>query len=262
MGLIPLVHSWRDHRQPVVVSVTDPTSPAAESYRTLRTNIQFAGLDRSMRAIQVTSPSASEGKTTTLANLAVALAGAGLRVTLVCCDLRRPRLHQFFGLNNTVGFTSVLLGEKSISQALQPTAHEGLTLLASGPPPPNPAELLSSNRTSEVLTALKLQSDMLLLDSPPVLPVTDAAVLSPNVDATLLVATAGKTSRKKFGRAVELLNQVGAPIIGVVLNGVSGEGGYGYEYATSYAYSTAAAKDDGRRKWWLRDREAQTTGSR
>jgi len=243
LGLVPSVGAWRDRDTPVVVSLSEPTSAAAEAYRTLRTSIQFMGLDRPLRTLQVTSPAASEGKTTTLANLAVALARAGQRVIVVCCDLRRPRIHDFFGVDNALGFASVLLGEVPLSGALQRVPGETrVVVLASGPPPPNPSELLSSRRTAEIFTALQNECDLVLIDCPPVLPVTDAAVLSSRVDATLLVATAGSTTRKEFGRAIELLHQVDAPLIGTVLNGVGAEAGYGYGYG--YGYAPYASRTD------------------
>jgi non-specific protein-tyrosine kinase len=235
LGLIPAIPSWRDREEAVVVSRSDPASPATEAYRTLRTNIQFMGLDHPMRTVQITSCNASEGKTTTIANLGVALARAGQRVIVVCCDLRRPRLNEFFGVPNAVGFTSVLLGDVPLSAALQPAPGEQrLVVLPSGPLPPNPSELLSSKRTIELITALQANSDVVLLDSPPVLPVTDAAVLAARVDATILVATARSTTRKEAARAAELLRQVDAPLVGTVLNGVGDDSGYGYAYKYEY----------------------------
>ena len=247
IGLIPAVATWKDRANPMVVSLTDPKSPVAEAYRSLRTSIQFLGLDRPLRTLQVTSPAASEGKSTTIANLGVALAQAGQRVVIVCCDLRRPRIHEFFGLSNTVGFTSVLLGDTPLSAAVQRVrGQERLSLLASGPVPPNPSELLSGRRAVEVLTALQGEADVVLVDCPPILPVTDAAVLSSRVDATLLVATAGVTTRKELARAIELLAHVDAPIIGTVLNGVSEEGTYGYSYRYTYA-SESGDKSPGKK---------------
>jgi capsular exopolysaccharide synthesis family protein len=235
LGLIPVVSAWKRRGEPMVISQVDPSSPASEAYRTLRTSISFLGIDHAMRTLQVTSPGASDGKSTTLANLAVALAQTGQRVVLVCCDLRRPRIHEFFGLSNEVGFTNVLLGDTPLNRALQQVPGEdNLKLLASGPKPPNPSELLSSSRTIEILVALQAHADMVLLDCPPVLPVTDAAVLSARVDATLLVATARKTTQREVARAVEILRQVEAPLVGTVLNGVAGDdasyGGYGHRY--------------------------------
>lgn len=235
LGLVPAVPGWKPKDEPVVVAATDPRSPAAESYRSLRTALQFMALDRPMRTLQVTSPTAQEGKSTTLANLGVALAQAGQRVVIVCCDLRRPRIHEFFRLDNGVGFTSVLVGETPLAAALQQVdSVPGLQLMASGPMPPNPAELLASRRTVEVITALQAEGDIVLLDCPPVLPVTDAAVLSGRVDATLVVASSGETTRKELSRALEVLGHVDAPVVGLVLNGVSAEGGYGYAYHYRY----------------------------
>lgn len=247
LALIPAVPSWKDRKEPMVMASRDPKSPAAEAYRTLRTSIQFIGLDRPMGTIQVTSPSASEGKSTTISNLGVALARAGLRVVIVDCDLRRPRVHEFFDCTNSIGFTSVLLGEVPLAAALQGVeGEERLKLLASGLVPPNPSELLSGRRTVEVLTAVQADADIVLVDCPPVLPVTDAAVLSSRVDATLLVATAGTTTRKELARAYEVLNQVSAPVIGVVLNGVTAEGAYGY--GNSYYHYKAHDGDQRRRR--------------
>ncbi len=232
LAMIPSVAGWRDRESSHLVSVQEPASPSAEAYRTLRTSIRFLAVDRPLRTIQITSPRTGEGKTTTTANLAVALARAGERVVVVSCDLRRPRLHEFFGLSNHVGFTSVLLGEAPLSAALQRVNPDDdrLWLLASGPLPPNPSELLSSGRATEVLAGLKGYADTVLVDCPPVLPVTDAAALSARVDGTLLVASVGSTTTKQLGRAVEVLRQVGAPLVGAVLNNAPAETGYGYAY--------------------------------
>jgi polysaccharide biosynthesis transport protein len=231
LGLIPTLPAWKDRQETRLISVTDPNSPSAEAYRTLRTAVHFLGMDRPVQMVQLTSPSASEGKTTTLANLAVAMARAGRRVVVVCCDLRRPRVHDFFGLDNEVGFTSVLLGEVSLANALQPVPGvDRLQVLASGVLPPNPSELLSSRRATELLQALRADGTLVLVDSPPVLPVTDGLVVSTQVDATLLVAIAGGTTRKEAARAIELLRQVNAPLAGTILNGVTEEGRYGYSY--------------------------------
>jgi capsular exopolysaccharide synthesis family protein len=231
LGIIPVVSDWRPQGEPMLVSITTPKSPAAEAYRTLRTSIQFLGLDRPMRSLQITSPGPQEGKSTTMANLGVALARAGQTVVIVCCDLRRPRIHEFFGLDNEAGFTSVLLGKLPLTAAIQAVpVQPRLSLLASGPLPPNPSELLSSRRTTEVLRLMQEEFDIVLIDCPPVLPVTDALVLSGQVDATLLVGVSGATTRKEVARAVELLRQVDAPLIGSVLNGVTAEGSYGYDY--------------------------------
>lgn len=249
IGLIPQIPDWKAKDRSRIVSLSDTTSPAAEAYRILRTSIQFLGIERQTRVIQVTSASAQEGKTTTLSNLAVAFASSGLRTVVVCCDLRRPRLHQFFGLDNAVGFTSVLLGNVALSKALQPVpGQERLLVLASGPLPPNPAELLSSSRTADLLRNLSAQADVVLVDCPPVLPVTDSIVLSQRVDATVLVVSARTTTRKAAHRAAEMLQQVNAPLIGAVLNGVteeSGYGGYASRYYTTDTISTNGAGNNG-----------------
>jgi receptor protein-tyrosine kinase len=247
LSMIPAVAGWKSKETPRLVSLTDPKAPAAEAYRTLRTAIQFLAVDHPIQVVQVTSPNAQEGKTTTLANLGVALARAGQRVVIICSDLRRPRIHEFFGLSNEVGLTSVLLGEASISTALQPVEGvDRLSVLASGPLPPNPSELLQTRRNAEVLAGLQADGHFLLIDSPPVLPVTDALVLSKRVDATLLVCASGSTGRKELSRAVEVLRQVDAPLIGAVLNGVTHESSYGYSYQyTSYEGTPSGLRING-----------------
>lgn len=240
LGLIPAVAGWKDQGEPRVVSVSEPHSPAAEAYRSLRISVQFTGLDEPLRAVQVTSANASEGKTTTAANLAVAMAAASQRVILVCCDLRRPRLHEFFGLPNVVGFTSVLLGEVPMAAAIQPVPGQPrVALIAAGPSPPNPSELLGSKRTNRLLDALKSECDILLIDSPPVLPVADALVIARSVDATLIVSSANRTTRKTLQRAVELLRQIDAPLKGTVLNGVDPTSGY----PDTYSYGARGGDD-------------------
>jgi polysaccharide biosynthesis transport protein len=235
LALIPRITGWKSTDRARTVSLVDPTSAAAEAYRTLRTSIQFVALDRPLRIIQVTSADAEEGKTTTLANLAVALANAGDRICMCCCDLRRPRIHEFFGLDNAIGFTSVILGTDSTSAAIQPVPGvERLSLLASGPLPPNPSELLASDRAAEVIQSLAAMFDVVLLDSPPVLPVTDAAIISGIADGTILVVNMGASTRREIGRTVQLLDQVHATLIGTVLNGVSEDTSDGYYRHSGY----------------------------
>ena len=241
VGIIPTEPGWKRKGDARVVSLTEPRSAAAEAYRTVRTSIQFLGVERPIRSLQVTSPNAEEAKTTTVANLGVVLSSAGQRVLIVCCDLRRPRVHEFFGLDNSVGLTSVLVGRTPVSGAVQAVpGQRRLSLLASGPLPPNPAELLASARTGDVLAALESQFDVLLVDSPPVLPVTDALVVSRRVDATLLACFGRATTRKDIRRAVELLAQVDAPLVGAILSGASVESTYGY----AYSYAAAASPLD------------------
>ncbi len=250
LGAIPSQAPKPDPNE--VTSLTRPDSATAEAYRSLRTSIQFMGVDRPIRTLQVTSPVASEGKTTTVANLAVALASIGQRVVVVCCDLRRPRIHEMFGLSNEVGFTSVLLGDVQLPAALQPV--EGvprLLVLASGKPPPNPAELLAGPRSEKLFAALAETADIVLVDSPPVLPVTDAAVIAKRVDATILVASAATSVRKRVAHAVAALEQVDSHLVGAVLNEAPrGADGYGYGYGYGYGgYRDEAAEGSPRKRF-------------
>ncbi|HEX7131037.1 MAG TPA: polysaccharide biosynthesis tyrosine autokinase [Iamia sp.] len=246
MGLIPVVPGWRDRSSTRIVSIEDPTSPVSEAYRTLRTSVQFLGVDRPAKILQITSPSPGEGKTTTVANLGVAFARAGQQVAIVCCDLRRPRIEQFFGTAISPGFTSIIVGDATFEEAVRPVEDEPrLWVLASGPPPPNPSELLSTRRAREVLEELGRRFDIVLIDAPPVLPVTDALLLANLVDATILVTSAGRTSKRGTRRALELLDQVDAEVEGTVLNYVSGTDSYGASSGYGYGYRYESA---GRRK--------------
>lgn len=235
MSMAPI--SERQHLGRPIVTRDDPKSPAAEAFRTLRTNLQFSGLDRPLRTLLITSAGPGEGKTTISANLAVAVAQSGSKVILMGADLRRPAVHSAMGASNAVGVTSVLTGHVSWEDALQPTEIEGLYLLPSGPIPPNPAELLASQRMSDLVDQLKAASDMLIIDAPPVIAVTDAGVLSRLVDGTLLVVSAGITPREIAKAAKEQLQQVGARILGIVVNRLDEESGYYYYYYRHY-YAT------------------------
>ncbi|MBI3941534.1 MAG: CpsD/CapB family tyrosine-protein kinase [Chloroflexi bacterium] len=204
---------------PALVTINDPRSPVAEAYRSLRTNIEFSGLDQKLHSLVVTSAAPDEGKSTTLANLAVVMAQAGRKIILVDCDLRRPTLHEIFGAPNDAGLTTMMLQEELLQRPpFQTTAVKDLLLLPSGPLPPNPAEILGSRRMSEVIEALVQASDMVLFDAPPVIAVTDAAVLAARVDGVLLVISAGQTRREHALKARDLLQRVNARLIGTVLN--------------------------------------------
>lgn len=200
----------------------DPKAPGAEAYRVLRANLRFAALDRPLRTVTVVSPEPAEGKSTTAANLAAALAQTGQQVILVDADLRRPTLHQMFGVSNHVGLTTALLDtEADFTHHVQRTALPNLTLLTSGPLPPNPSELLSSSRMSALLHEMGTQADAVILDSAPVLAVADAAVLAHLSDGTLLVIDATRTRRGTAQRAAAQLQRTGAHVLGVVLNRVA-----------------------------------------
>ena len=237
LALVPRVDSWKDPTSPVIASLTKPRSGVAESYRSLRTSLQFVAHQHSLRTIVVTSASDTEGKTATVANLGVALAGAGQRVAVVSCDLRKPRLASFFGLREDVGLTSVLLGHVPLDEALQEVPDAArLVLLGTGPLPPDPAELLASGALADLVAELAGRFDVVLVDSPPVLPVTDAAILSRVADGTLLVVASGQTRGKALRRTVENLALVDAATIGIVLNEVTKSTGYGYGYGYSSPY--------------------------
>jgi capsular exopolysaccharide synthesis family protein len=243
LATIPVVEEWKDHKVTLLVSAEEPNSPVAEAYRNLRTSIQFSGLDHPTRLVQFTSPTAADGKTTTLANTAVTLSQAGMRVIVVCCDLRRPRIHEFFGLSNDVGFTSVLVGDVALVEAIQEVPNcPGLHLLASGPKPPNPSELLSSQKARELLESLADLADIVLVDSPPVLPVTDPIVLARFMDAVILVASLGISTHSGVRSALEALGSVEAPLIGAVLNRVPQSEPYSY-------YRYTHQRDDEPKQW-------------
>jgi capsular exopolysaccharide synthesis family protein len=237
LAMVPMVNSWKRRKRAIVAATADPTSPAAEAYRSLRTSVQFARQAHEFRTLLVTSPAAAEGKTSTLANLGAVFAQAGERVALVSCDLRRPRLGQFFGIDEKQGMTTVLLGQQTLEQALQKVpGYDSLWVLGAGPVPPNPAELLQGPRTGQIFATLRENFDLVLVDSPPVLPVTDAMILAGCADTTLIVAAAGQTRRAQLHRTAERFAQAKAPVAGIVLNEVSKQdgyyGGYGYGYGS------------------------------
>lgn len=243
LGLIPEIEGWGVRTDALLESVAHPSSAAAEAYRSVRTSLQFIGLERRVGLIQVTSSAAAEGKSTTAANVAVALARAGKRVVLVDCDLRRPRVHQFFDIDNAVGFTSVLLREVPVSGAcVDAPGVPRLSVMPSGPIPPNPSELLSAGATKAALTSLTETFDFVIVDSPPLLPVADAVILAGYADATVLVAASRSTTVRSITRALELLRQIDAPLVGVVLNKVGGRPAYGYEQAYGHAYGEAPTR--------------------
>lgn len=211
-----------------LITLSDPRSPVSEAYRTLRTNLSFSGLDKPIRTLVVTSPAPDEGKSTTVANLAVTMAQGGRSTILVDCDLRRPTLHSLLGLSSEPGLTNLVLKE-SETPALQPTEVDGLQFLASGPLPPNPADMLGSQRLDEIIAILSDTAEIILFDAPPVIAVTDATVLGAKVDGVLLVVSAGKTRRDHAERAKEMLEKANVRIVGAALTNAptdSTMGGY------------------------------------
>jgi len=219
---VPRLGAERTNGRPPtgLVALRDPRSPVAEAYRALRTNIQFSSLDTPVRTLLVTSAGSDEGKSTTLANLAVVMAESGTRVLAVDCDLRRASLHTLFDLDNSKGLTSVFLPDGAEPLPVQDTAVPNLQVLTSGPLPPNPSELLGSRVMTRVLERLREAAEIVLFDAPPVVAVTDAALLAPRVDGVLLVVDAGSTRRDVARRARAQLEKVNARLLGVVLNNV------------------------------------------
>jgi len=214
----------------MIVTHQDPGAVASEAYRVLRTNLQFMGLDEPVRSILITSATPGEGKSTTAANLAVAFAQAGASVCLIDADLRRPTIAKLFGVENWSGLTSALIGQGGIDACLHATSIPGLTVMPSGPVPPNPSELVGSARMAGLLGHLQEKYDVVLVDSPPVLAVTDAAALAPKVGGVVLVVRANTVDHRQVNRAKEALQAVKARVLGVVLSSVKPEGRDGYYY--------------------------------
>lgn len=233
-----VTHDPDTSRTPLVVQAPG-WSVRAESYRQLRTAVRFLGVDRTLRSITVSSASAAEGKTTTIANLALALAQAGQSVVLIDADLRRPHLTELMGLDPTVGLTTVLMADVPVREALQHFPGLPLAMLASGALPPNPSELLGSARMREVIAELTACHDIVLFDAPPLLPVTDAAVLACATDGAVLISRAGRTRREQLHSAANLLRTAGADVLGVVVNATPRRrGSYGND---SYRYGSDTA---------------------
>lgn len=204
---------------PNLITLTDPRSPAAEAYHTLRTNLTFAALDKPIETLIVTSPAPDTNKSIVLANLAVTLAQGERRAILVDADLRRPRLHEIFGVPGEHGLTTMFVEAEALENPpLVQTKIENLWLLPCGPLPPNPADLLGSRKMEQVIAVLKARADIVLFDAPPVIAVTDTVVLSTKVDGVLLVVGAGRTRREHVQRAKEMLERVHVRIIGAVLS--------------------------------------------
>ncbi|MDZ7374414.1 MAG: polysaccharide biosynthesis tyrosine autokinase [candidate division KSB1 bacterium] len=226
-----------------------PKSPISEAYRTVRTNIQYSRPDQTPRVLLVTSPGPGEGKSTTVANLAITFAQLGNRTLLVDADLRRPILHRIFGIDRNTGLTNCIVGRESLENVVRPTPIENLYVIACGPLPPNPAEILGSDSMKHLLKRMAEEYDAVLLDSPPILAVTDSLVLSTEVDGVVLVVRAGQTDRQAALRGFASLEKVGGKILGVLLNGIRVESVYGsYYYYYHYYYYTREGERKVRRK--------------
>lgn len=243
VGSIPLD---KDRRKQPAISFDSDNSAIAEAFRKLRTNLQFLAVDNPPRVIVVTSSMPSEGKSTTAINIALALAEAEHSVVLVDGDMRRPTLHKYLDLVGAVGFSTVLSGGATLSEALQKTRFPGLSVLTSGAIPPNPSELLGSLSARKLLVELRSQFDYVIVDSTPLLAVTDAAILAAGADGVLIMARFGQTRRDQLTHAVGSLEGVGAPLLGAVFTMMPTRGGSPYSYSYTY-YGTDGPERGARR---------------
>jgi protein-tyrosine kinase len=201
-----------------LITIDSPRSPITEQYRTLRTNIEFSSVDQEYKTILVTSSSPGEGKSTTIANLAVTFAQQNKKVLLVDTDLRKPTVHYTFNLKNIRGLTNVLTKQVLLTEAVQPTQIEHLSILTCGPIPPNPAELLGSTSMSQFIEDAKTQFDVVLFDTPPILAVADAQILANKVDGSILVISSGNTDQDAAIKSKDLLESAKGKVLGAVLN--------------------------------------------
>lgn len=219
-------------RHEKLIASSDPKSPIAEAYRTLRTNIQFAAIDKELKTLMVTSTGAGEGKSTTISNLAIVMAQSDMDVLLVDADLRKPTVHHTFLVSNQRGLSTVVTGRDSLDDALSETRVPNLSVIPSGPIPPNPAELLNSVKMNSFIREATGRFDAVLFDAPPVLAVTDAQILAAKVDGVILVIHAGVTPREQALKAKAQLMNVKAKLLGAVLNNkhMSDGGDYYYYY--------------------------------
>lgn len=231
-----IAHDSKAAERPLIVQV-DPRSPRAESFRTLRTNLQFLDIGSGARTFVMTSSVQSEGKSTTVANLAIALDDAGFTVILIDADLRRPKVSEYLEVEGGAGLTDVLIGRAALADVVQPWGRGNLAVLTAGPIPPNPSELLGSKAMEELIAALEAEYDYVLFDSPPLLPVTDAAILANKASGAIIAVASGRTHKGQLQASVAALENVGAPIAGFVMTmmptrapGAYGYGRYGYAY--------------------------------
>lgn len=234
VGSVPLD---KERRKQAAISFDRDNSAIAEAFRKLRTNLQFLAVDNPPRVIVVTSSMPNEGKSTTAINIALALAEAEHDVVLVDGDMRRPMLDQYLDLVGPVGFSTVLSGGASLSESIQKTRFPGLSVLTSGAVPPNPSELLASLAAKKLLSELRAQFDYVIVDSTPLLAVTDAALLAAGADGVFIMARFGQTKREQLAHAVGNLRSVGAPLLGAVFTMVPSRGNSAYSYSYSYGYS-------------------------
>ncbi len=239
-----------ERRPDDLAALGDPNSIEAEAYRTLRTAVEFLLNESGAKVVLVTSPRPGEGKSSVAANLAVTAAQAGRNVVLIDGDLRKPQMHRSFGLRNDRGLSSVLTGDSTLSQAVKRTeAEPNLAVLPAGPPPPDPADLLLSDRLAKAIDGLAQAADLVVIDAPPVLPVTDSTILVQHCDAVLLAATSGLSDRREWQETLDRLAVVRANVIGTVLSRPDSR----VDSTTAYHYAPTAAPAN----WWV----AQASGA-
>jgi succinoglycan biosynthesis transport protein ExoP len=248
LGVLPTIHRDDGTRQNPNISSADyrrdlhvhfyPRSSPAECMRTIRTNLMFMAPGRALQTIVVTSPSPLEGKTTTATSLAVVFSQSNLRTIIIDLDLRRPRLHKGFGMSISLGSADVLNGTHTLDDVILPTLVPNLDILGCGTIPPNPSELLHTPRFSQLLSDLRQRYDRVIIDSPPIIAVTDALIISQSCDGLILVCRSQSTRKDLLQRAAQLLHGVNAPVLGAILNNVNllnrRQGGYYYYYYRHY----------------------------
>jgi len=247
LGFLPMLsqaktHLIEDAPERDLAVFKDPSSMAAEACRSIRTNLMFLSAQKEVAMLAVTSPGPQDGKTTAAISIAIAMAQAGARVLLVDTDMRKPRIHRSFGLKSDRGVSNVILGDASLQDVICHSVVPNLDVLPCGPTPPNPAELLHTDRFREILAQCGKDYDRVVLDSPPTAPVTDPAILGNLVDGVILVLRAGHTTREAASYACRQLTDARARILGLVINQTDRKGGgYGYPYYAPYGryYRTA-----------------------
>ncbi len=249
LPVLGVINHFKTEDEEALITVSEPRSPSAEAYRALRTNVSYASVDTPLRAVLVTSTEPQEGKTTTISNLAVVLAQNGQNVILTDCDLRKPRIHTRWKLTNQYGLSTLFSQPNDlVTNLLRPSGVENLRILTSGMIPPNPSELIGSQRMRRIIADMQQTADIVLLDTPPALAVTDAAVLAPALDGVILVVRPGKTRRSGLRQTIMQFQQVNAHILGVVLNNVDLQGkpyAYRYQYYSNYsAYQSYYGKSE------------------
>ncbi|HEV8064943.1 MAG TPA: CpsD/CapB family tyrosine-protein kinase, partial [Acidimicrobiales bacterium] len=260
---VPMVESWKKRKEAVLVSISDPTSSVVEAYWSLRASLNFLAQQQTLKTIVITSPAAGEGKTATVANLGVVAANGGQKAVIVSCDLRRPRLSNFFGQPLAQGLMNVVRGEIALEDAVVPAPGvPGLWILDSGPLPPDPHRVLNSPAAREMFEELALNFDWVLIDTPPLLPVADALVLAQMADATVIVATYGQTKKRQLRRALNSLDTAHVEPTGMILNEVTKDAGYGYGYGYAYGYKYSYSQSEKKKAAHKKERSgALSTGA-